>query len=269
MRNVCRTLLLIALAGLAGPTAASDDPPGKATDEVLAAMDRTSTWGHPDLANEFSGMHYYEAGHYKEALASFRTAARYADKLSQLSIGLMYLDGQGVEKDPVAAFAWVAIAAERKYPQFIATRDAIWAMLDAEQRERAKALVGRLYPEYGDATAKPRMAKVLRRNRMVTGSLLGFGGSSVASLTPAQYMTTLPPSRQESSGGPMPPCGAHTIEGGPMTGCGNLYVEWRWNPDVYFKTRDAAWIGTVTVGPLQQVGNVRRKAEGGKAGDPL
>src|SRR5690242_11034200 len=166
MRHVARLFLSAAtLAGIAGIAVASDDPPGKTSEEVLAAMDRTSTWGHPDLAAEFSGMHHYQAGRYPEAMADFKEAARYADKLSQLSIGLMYLNGQGVRKDPVAAFAWVAIAAERKYPQFTATRDGIWATLDASQREQAKALVEQLYGQYGDAVAKPRMAKVLRRYR--------------------------------------------------------------------------------------------------------
>ena len=192
MRRAIHLFLSFAtLATLAGSAAASDDP-GKSTDEVLAAMDRTSTYGHPDEFHEFAGMHCYMARNYQCAMTHFLQAARYADKLSQLSIGLMYLNGEGVSRDPVAAYAWVAVAAERNYPQFLATRDRIWAGLDATQRAGAKAMVDQLYSEYGDATAKPRMAKVLRRVAShMTGSLLGFGASSIETMTPAQYLGPL------------------------------------------------------------------------------
>ncbi|SEI46629.1 hypothetical protein SAMN04487997_0814 [Frateuria terrea] len=249
------SLLLATLAALACTAAASDDPPGKSADEVLAAMDRTSTYGHPDEFHEFAGMHCYMAGNYPCAMAHFLQAARYADKLSQLGIGLMYLNGEGASRDPVAAFAWVAIAAERKYPQFVATRDRIWAGLDATQRAAAAAMVDQLYPEYGDASAKPRMAKVLRRVASgMTGSLLGFGASSIETMTPAQYLgLATMPGLASGSGGAMPPCGASSIDGAPITGCGNVYAQWRWDPKQYFESRDAARTGVVTVGPLEQV----------------
>ncbi|MEO6926202.1 MAG: hypothetical protein ABI129_05980, partial [Rhodanobacter sp.] len=221
----------------------------KASQEVLAAMRVSSTWGHPDEYGEFTGMQRYAAGNFKAAMKYFLIGARYADKLSQLSIGLMYLNGQGVKKDPVAAFAWVAIAAERKYPQFLATRDALWAQLDASQREQAKTLLDQLYPEYGDPAAKWRMTMRLRWARtQMTGSYLGFGTDAVSSVTPAQFF-----SGQNKGSGAYPACGAKTIGGAPIAGCGNLYASWRWNPKEYFKARDSEWKGTVSVGAMQQV----------------
>jgi len=253
--NLCLALLayvVIAPALAAQPPSTGADRSAKSVDRVLRAMDNTPTDGHPDQYYEFRGMHAYVAGDYASAMHDFLQSARYADKLSQLSIGLMYLNGQGVAKDPVAAFAWTAIAAERQYPQFLATRDRIWSQLDASQRERAKAMVATLYTEYGDASAKPRMAKILRREIPThTGSLLGFGGQSVASLTPAQLAA--------ASGGnlarftaPLPNCAGDTIDGAPMTGCGSIYVNWRWNPKEYFQVRDGAWKGTVTVGAISR-----------------
>lgn len=245
-------LALLAYAGVAASAMAAQPPAGadrsaKSVDRVLRAMDNTPTDGHPDQYYEFRGMHAYVAGDYASAMRDFLQSARYADKLSQLSIGLMYLNGQGVTKDPVTAFAWTAIAAERKYPQFLATRDRIWSQLDATQRERAKAMVADLYTEYGDASAKPRMAKILRREIPThTGSFLGFGAQSVASLTPAQMAAA-------SGGGavgPLPNCAGETIDGAPMTGCGSIYAGWRWNPKEYFQVRDGAWKGTVTVGAI-------------------
>jgi hypothetical protein len=50
----------------------------------------------------------------------------------------------------------------------------------------------------------------------------------------------------------MPACGARSIDGAPITGCGSLFVAWRWDPKQYFRIRDAAWTGTVTVGDLEK-----------------
>ena len=251
-QRIIGTLIGSLLAGMA--TAATSQPAvaaplqDKASQEVLDAMSHTSTWGHPDQYGEFTGMQRYADGNYKAAMKYFLIGARYADKLSQLSIGLMYLNGQGVQQDPVTAFAWIAIAAERKYPQFLATRDAVWAQLDASQREQAKALVEQLYPEYGDPAAKWRMTMQLRWGRTeMTGSYLGFGTDAVSSLTPAQFF------QGTRYGGPMPACGAKTIGGAAMAGCGNLYASWRWDPKQYFKARDAEWTGTVSVGALQKI----------------
>ena len=236
--------LMAATAANAGSEKPAQPLQDQTSQEVLMAMSRSSTWGHPDEYGEFTGMQRYADGNFKAAMKYFLIGARYADKLSQLSIGLMYLNGQGVEKDPVAAFAWIAIAAERQYPQFLATRDAVWAQLDAAQREQAKALLEKLYPEYGDPTAKRRMSLVLRWNRsQFTGSLLGFGSDSVTSLTPEQFTGT----------GPMPACGAKTIGGAAITGCGNLYASWRWDPKEYFQARDREWKGTVSVGKMEHV----------------
>lgn len=224
--------LALASASSIAQEASMDDPRAKA---VLAAMARSNTWGHPDQFGEFTGMSYYADGNYAKAMKWFLEGARYADKLSQLSIGLMYLNGEGVAKDPVTAYAWVAIAAERNYPQFVATRDAIWRDLDESQRERAQTVYDTLYATYGDPVAKRRMIRELRMARAETvDRYLGI------------------PVSTKAPGGPAPPCGANTIEGAPIAGCGgDFYAGWRWQPDLYFKTRDATWDGTVSVGALQ------------------
>jgi hypothetical protein len=250
--------LLSAFAGVAAAQAPNASMHDATVQKVLTAMERTPTDGHPDLYGEFNGMQRFSSGNYKAAMKYFLIGARYADKLSQLSIGLMYLNGRGVQEDRVAAFAWIAIAAERRYPSFLATRDEVWSRLNAQQREQAKALIEKLYPEYGDATAKPRLAKRLRWAReSFTGSMLGFGSGWVTSLTPAQYAQSLSPGTKSASAagqwaGPMPPCGADSIDGAAIPGCGNLYAKWRWDPKLYFKVRDSTWTGTVTVGPIRQ-----------------
>ncbi|WP_232820932.1 sel1 repeat family protein [Dyella sp. C11] len=215
--------------------ATMDDP---LSQHVLAAMSRTTTWGHPDQMGEFAGMRYYADHNYAKAMKWFLEGARYADKLSQLSIGLMYLNGEGVDKDPVTAYAWVAIAAERQYPQFVATRDAIWDQLDDAQRQRAKTIYDTLYATYGDTVAKARMTHALRMARLDTMDF--YLGSEVDTI---------------SAGGPAGACAAPTIEGAPVIGCStrDYYAAWRWRPNKYFETRDALWTGTVSVGDAEQV----------------
>lgn len=214
-------------------------PPEASPDieKIITAMNNASTWGHPDLFGEFAGMRLYSEGHYVAALKYFEYGARYADKLSQLSIGLMYDNGRGVEKDPVTACAWLALAAERKYPAFIATRDRVCEALTPAQHDQAVAVLDKLMSEYGDAVAKKRMVRALDMAKTEgTGSRLGFDSG----------VTTV---------GVKQGCGGPTVDDAPVAGCGNanFWSPWRWDPKKYFAARDAHWRGTVTVGDLKDM----------------
>ena len=205
-------------------------------DRLITAMNNSSTWGHPDLFGEFAGMRLYYEGHYKAAIKYFKYGARYADKLSQLSIGLMYENGRGVEKDPVTACAWIALAAERKFPTFIATRNRVCEALTPAQHDQAVAVLDKLMPIYGDKVAKKRMVRALAQARTeMTGSRTGFnyGIETVGT--------------GKSCGGPV-------IQGTTMAGCGSMdfWSPWRWDPKKYFAARDAHWRGVVTVGSLEK-----------------
>ncbi len=133
--------------------------------------------GHPDLKWRRDAMAKYEAGRYSEALMLFQRAARYADKPSQAIVSEMYLNGQGVAPDPVLAYVWMDLAAERGYPKLIARREAMWASLDEAQRKSAVEQGGAMYREYGDPSARPRLQGELRRvTTQSTGSRLGAPG---------------------------------------------------------------------------------------------
>lgn len=215
-------------------------PPPEASpdiEKIITAMNNASTWGHPDLFGEFAGMRLYSEGHYAAAIKYFKYGARYADKLSQLSIGLMYDNGHGVAKDPVTACAWLALAAERKYPSFVATRDRVCEALTPAQHDQAVAVLDKLMPEYGDAVAKKRMVRALDMAKTEsTGSRLGFDSG----------VTTV---------GVKQNCGGPTVGDAPVAGCGstNFWSPWRWDPQKYFAARDAHWRGTVTVGDLKDL----------------
>jgi uncharacterized protein len=64
--------------------------------------------GHPNERFRFSGAKGAAAGLWQYAFASFRRAARYADKYSQHRISMLYWHGCNVDRDPSAAYAWPA-----------------------------------------------------------------------------------------------------------------------------------------------------------------
>ena len=235
-------------------TAAASD---RQLQRTLDAMKANSTEGHPDLHGQFGGILRYEKGDYQGAMKYFLLGARYADKVSQLSIGLMYLNGQGVAKDPVTAYAWIALSAERNYPKFVQTRDSVWAQLNPQQQAQATDMLRQLTAEYGDAVAKPRMIDELQQGKLhMTGSPIGFETFQSVN-APAQFFDNLIGPTLGAAGPypgePQPDCGLGAVEGGVITGCGDFWADNRWNSTSYFKAADSFWNGTVKIGPLQQV----------------
>lgn len=141
--------------------------------------------GHPDLLHRSQGLQAYERGDYSKAMERFRLAARFSDKASQAIIGEMLWAGRGAERDRVMALVWMDLAAERGYPRFVNTRNGYWNALGPADRQRARNLADKLFEEYGDAVAEPRLAKALRRERnKLTGSRVGSMTSNVQIIVP-------------------------------------------------------------------------------------
>lgn len=236
-RMLCATLFALTLASAAHADGDPLDDPG--VQKTLRAMANASTWYHPDIFGMTVGMRRYAHKDYAGALKYFEIGAFYADKLSQLSTGLMYKNGEGVKKDPVAAYAWLDLAAEREYPDFVATRDSLKAELTPEQLAQAMELRKKLGERYGDAVAKPRMAQQLRFGQMeITGSHTGFDSGSNHASTKSD-------------------CGPALVVGGravPQAGCGgvDMYAKDNWEPDKYFAGRDREWKANVTVGAPEE-----------------
>lgn len=244
-RKLSLGLLVLAMASV---TALADEDPlnDPGVQKTLRGMAEASTWYHPDLFGEFAGFRSYAHRDYQGAFKYFEVGAYYADKLSQLTIGLMHLNGEGAQKDSVTAYAWLDLAAERGYPDFVATRDRVKAMLTSEQLAQAMALRKTLAERYGDSVAKPRMAVQLRLGQaQITGSRTGFdSGILHADLAGSSNMKH---------------CGATPEVGGqavPQAGCGSDSIQSReyWDPKLYFASRDRQWKATVTVGAVEQQG---------------
>lgn len=252
LKMICRTIFLIAgLAAITSVAMATDNKdPLKDPDvqKALRAMADASTWYHPDLFGEFAGMRRYAHHDYADALKYFKVGAYYSDKLSQLSIGLMYMNGEGVPRDLPMAYAWLAVAAERKYPEFEATRDNVKAQLSPEQLAQAKKLRADIQAEYGDQVAKHRLIVQLHQGQMqITGSHTGFDFG----------ITQL---NTGNCAGPAIDIGGEALA---KSGCGgsSMFAKWRWDPKSYFAMRDARWKATVSVGTLNDVGIAADKAK--------
>lgn len=225
-------------AAASAPVASAAQHPSRDPEvqRILRAMGNSSTRGHPDLFGRFTGMRCFADHDYACALKYFKFGAYYADKFSQMAIGLMYANGNGVARNPVTAWAWLALAASRGYPGFVATRERIGRQLTPAQRAQAQAKLSTLDKTYADKVAEPRMLADMRLALMnMTGSHTGYDGGVI----------TIP--------------GPDYTEGAPTLtpfGFGNpLRDKWYWTPGKeYFAQRDAQWggAGTVTVGPLQQ-----------------
>lgn len=188
--------------------------------------------GHPDLRWRQEGLALYASGDHAGALKLFRRAARYSDKPAQGMIAQMLWRGEGIERDPALAYAWMDLASERHYRVMLVQRELYWAALDAAQQKRAIELGEGLYAQYGDVVAGPRLDSVMRRERRK--SVAGRTGGAPVSIT----LQT--------------PLGSTTVDGA------QLYHSDYWEPERYRAFQDRDWKGppkgVVEIGPLQSGG---------------
>ena len=222
------TLLLLACA--MAPRAA--DLPRNSRD-IEVAMPIPST-GHRDQLFRRYAFIAYQRGDRDDARRHFETAARYGDKPSQLALAMLHLNGYGVTRDPARAYAYADLAAERGYPAYLLHREAIWASLDEQGRERAIQIGKGLYRENGDAVAKPRHA--LRLRQSLTGSIAKHpsarGYLIVTDVQRCRFQTVAEA------------CTYYDFFDGPD-----------FDPDRYWQVQDGPWMhpdGIVDVGPLRK-----------------
>lgn len=188
---------------------------------------------HPDLRFRHLGLKAQGEGRPEEAFVFFRRAARYADKVSQAMVAEMLWTGEGVERDPVLAYAWMDLAAERSYRGFLTLRERYWNRRDPEQQAEAIRRGEAVYAEYGDATARPRIDAALRRARSrMTGSRTGFTGNvQIFIAGPGGQMLSIDGSR--------------------------FYDPKFWDPELYQAWHDAVWMeprtGNVDIGDIEAV----------------
>lgn len=93
----------------------------------------------------------FEKGDYDRAMFIYREElAPLGDKFAQYMTGYMYYSGRGVDEDPVTAYAWYRLAAERSEESYVKSRDALATLLSAEQRLASDAVYADLREDIGD-----------------------------------------------------------------------------------------------------------------------
>lgn len=194
---------------------------------------------HPDLQFRLRGMHQLRLGNAEKALDYFRRSAYFGDKPAQAMIATLYWEGRGVIANRALGYAWMDLAAERQYPDFLLQRERYWAALNEVERAAALKEGREIFARYGDEATGPRIAKVLRRaSRQMAGSRTGFSGNlRVIVPMPGNISTETPE--------------LMVIDGS------EFYAPRFWDPDQYRTWHDTQWAKSraarVEVGELHGV----------------
>lgn len=174
---MARSRSILALLALMIPFAAQADR-GEAAPERPSDRTRPYIEHAPSTESLVRATDAYRAGQFGRAMDHYLGAARWADKFAQYNIGIMHLRGEGVEFNPVRGWAWLEVAAERGYPQFRQSADALWDLFNEEERQAARTIFEEeIAPRYGDETTFQRTEREMRfRKGDATGSRLGSRG---------------------------------------------------------------------------------------------
>lgn len=240
--------LVLAAAGPVQAQTTLDAPPPSETVNPYVVGSESFLSAHPDIRWRTEGLEAHGKRRYERAFDYFQRAARYADKPSQAMLADMLWKGEGVPQNRAKAYAWMDLASERAYGDFVRLRESYWAQLTEPEREIALAVGRDLFDEYCDEAAKPRLeAKLKKGRKSVTGSRLGSVGFVEFEIP-----------------GP----------GGISTRINALeyFDERYWEPEKYWDWQDYAWRaprqGTVEVGPFEALGEPPAESSPAEADDP-
>jgi hypothetical protein len=129
----------------------------------------------------------YEQTDYEKAFSIYRNElAPIGDKYGQYMVGLMYLTGQGVDEDTVAASIWFRLAAERGIKEFVQISNQHMNSLDAEETALSDQQFIQLRKKYGDLALLMKAVKVdyeILRTR--TGTRLSGDSTMVTIVDPS------------------------------------------------------------------------------------
>jgi len=92
----------------------------------------------------------YESGNYSSAFREFERLARSGNHLAQFNLGAMYYRGQGVERNVVQAYAWMALASQDGDVDRGRLSDRIYRALNDEQKQRASLARRELFERLSD-----------------------------------------------------------------------------------------------------------------------
>jgi TPR repeat protein len=174
---IARTCLLPLLL-LAAATSTAADRPAPAT--APAGADAAQ---NPPLDKDFVCVDGYESllpgdyyacraryhfarQHYGQAAEMLKEAAYWANKDAQYTLGLMYFNGDTpkIAQNRPLGIAWLALAAERKNPDYVQTYAAARLRATPAETQQASVLWQALREKYGDKVAGLRAKRRFDRN---------------------------------------------------------------------------------------------------------
>lgn len=103
----------------------------------------------------------FAAERYQLALKEFSSLAALGHAGSQFNLGAMYFLGQGVDKNTVEAYAWIALAAQAEHAMAITLRDRLWGRFNNVEREQAETRFAELQDSVGVAALQKNLWPVL------------------------------------------------------------------------------------------------------------
>lgn len=119
----------------------------------------------PGYISVVQGGRAYRKGFPTAAAEQWKLAAKWGHKQAQLMLGLLHVEGDGVEKSWSTAHAWLTLASSRGDQLAIENKNSLWnAMTDSEKRLAAKEFAA-LQAAYGDAVVLDRLATWYRKER--------------------------------------------------------------------------------------------------------
>lgn len=185
--------LAMASAAASGTDLPCSERPREPVPETI--MGATFFNAHPDLQWRAEGLRAWRQGNHAKAMRDFLSAARHADKLSQAMVGQMHWEGLGTPVDRALGYAWMDLAAERGYHNFVQLRELYWSALTADEQADAIARGQAVWADHRDRVAKPRVERAMKQAlRNITGSRTGFtsAGLTVSVRTASGEVVTVP-----------------------------------------------------------------------------
>jgi len=165
IKNFLTPLLFFSLASFANPNFVTS---------TGMHMDEDGKLIQPDRLFMSAAIKAYVEGYNQSAFTNFKKAAAFGNTLSQRYIGLMYINGLGVNKDMVKGYAWLKLAAHDKTPKNKELVKQVHDLLTESQKQQAQIEYIGINEEYGTIAALTRRDRWVHKQRMkMTGTHTG------------------------------------------------------------------------------------------------
>jgi len=104
----------------------------------------------PLSASLDQAMEMYQAQQYQQAYAMFSELAAIGNHQAQYMLGIMYSEGQGVDRDQARAYAWIQVANETlDNTRYRDVSELLFLTMSAQDKQRAQDLTLELISEFG------------------------------------------------------------------------------------------------------------------------